>query len=181
MYAGPSVEPQRRSTCGMCPTFHSSTCMCVRVWVCDINTSEGYFHRVFSGGALTGISWKWQCESWGEQERGVLLNLKRAKPEVALISPRNATRCWQRRRRRHLTSANWQLQPYRLNNALSHTFCWVFILPWTTEQIKTLFYPILPSDRKKPLQIEKKTKITPEMIKKATVKLKFIQFSSSKS
>lgn len=66
---------------------HMYVCMCVCacVWVCDINTSEEYFHHVFGGGALTGISRKWQCES--EQETGVLLNLMSGEPEVALISP----------------------------------------------------------------------------------------------
>ena len=46
--------PQLHSTCRMCPSFHHSTCMyayvcvCVCVCVCDINTSDGYFHHVFS-------------------------------------------------------------------------------------------------------------------------------------
>lgn len=32
---------------------HMYVCICM--CVCDINTSEGGFHRVLSGGALTGI------------------------------------------------------------------------------------------------------------------------------
>ena len=33
MHAGPGKEPQRHSTCGMCPSFFIGTCICGCVWV----------------------------------------------------------------------------------------------------------------------------------------------------
>lgn len=113
-----AAAPQHMQNVPQFSRQHMYGCICLSV-MCDINVSEGYFHRALGEGALMGITWKWQCESWGEQERGVLLNLTSA-PGVALISPQNATCCW-RWWWRQLTSANWQSQPYRLNNALSHT------------------------------------------------------------
>lgn len=138
--------------------------VCMRV--CDINTSEGYFHHVFRRGSVE----KWQCESWGEQEGGVLLNLTSAEPEMALILPRNAT-CIRQRWRRQLTGANWQSQPYRLNNALPHTFHWVLILQRTTDQNKTRVLQPSSHDRKK-ARHRKETKATPKIIQKSTAELK---------
>lgn len=135
---------------GYVPQFHSNTCMdaysmCAPVWVCDINTSEGDFHHVFSG-TLWGMALKWQSQHWGEPNWDVLLNplsgwarggvnpamkryltLTKTAVTVAAVADR-------------LTGVNWQSQPYKLNNTLPHTFHWVFILLCMTHQIKTVFH-----------------------------------------
>lgn len=120
---------------------------------------RGYFHHVFGGRAPKGIGWKWQCESWGEQEWGVLLNLMSAKPEVALISPRNAT-----------SGDSWQVLIG--NHSITGSIMHFLTFSSSSEQhieLKHCFTAILSHDREKAPQIE--TKNNSKILKMSTVKL----------
>lgn len=66
MLTSPSEEPPLHSTCRISAPVSQQQYtlwmhMCAPVWVCDINTSEGDFHHVFSG-TLWGMALKRKSE-----------------------------------------------------------------------------------------------------------------------
>lgn len=83
MHAGPSEKPQLCSTCGTCPTFHSSTCMYAHVCV---------WHQYVRGGLSSCVQWR---SSEGDQLKVTVWELRWAgvrsvaKPDTErALSPR---------------------------------------------------------------------------------------------